>query len=113
MFVREDFDTLVLVKRLLKFVTIFFVVVTCLMPFLECFDRWDPPGLANDTELPVFLIALFVTLVLLAVFAMARRILEDQGEVTTTEIRFEILWVIVNSLKNIVIAPFIIPPLRI
>ncbi len=100
-------------KRLLKFVTIFFVVVTCLMPLLECFDRWDRPGLANDTELPVFLVALFVTLVLLAVFAMARRILDDQNEVTTTEIRFEILWVVVNSLKSILIAPFVIPPLRI
>lgn len=93
--------------------TIIFVMVTFLMPLLECFDRWDGPGLANDTEFPVFLITLFVTLVLLAAFAMARRLLDDQSEVITTEILYETLWAVFSPLKNIVIAKFFIPPLRI
>lgn len=100
-------------KRFLKFVTIVFFVVTFLMPLLECFDRWDGAGLANDTEFPVFLITLFVTLVLLAAIAMARRLLEEQSEVTTTEILYETLWAVFSPLKNIVIAKFLIPPLRI
>jgi len=100
-------------RRLIKFVTIFFVMVTFLMPLLECFDRWDRPGLSNDTEMPVFLIVLFVSLVLLAVVAMARRFYEDQGHFELTEIRYEMLWCVFSPVKHIVIVPFIIPPLRI
>lgn len=99
-------------RRLLKFVTIFFVMVTFLMPLLECFDRWDKPGLNNDTELPVFLIVLFVTLVLLALVAMARRFFDHQGDVETVEVTYEILWVVFDPQKQRVFAPLIIPPLR-
>ena len=92
---------------------IFFVMVTFLMPLLECFDRWDRPGLANDTEFPIFLITLFVTLVLLTLVAMARRLMDDQSEVKTTEILYETLWAVFSPFKNIVMAKFVIPPLRI
>lgn len=105
--------TIVDVKRLLKFVTIFFVLVTFLMPLLECFDRWDRPGLSNDTEFPVFLIALFVTLVLLAAVAIASRFHDDLGHMRTTEIRYETLWCVSSPVKQLSIVPFIIPPLRI
>ena len=100
-------------RRLIKFVTIFFVMVTFLMPLLEGLDRWDRPGLSNDTEMPVFLIVLFVSLVLLTVVAMARRFYEDQGQLKSTEIRYETLWCVFSPVKQIVSVPFIIPPLRI
>ena len=100
-------------RRLLKFVTILLVTVTFLMPLLECFDRWDRPGLGNDTEFPVFLIVLFVTLVLLAVVAMARRFHDDQSAFTLIKIEYEMIWCVFDPMKRIVIAPFFVPPLRI
>ena len=100
-------------KRLLKIVTIFFVVVTILMSLLECFDRWDKPGLSNDTEFPVFLIVLFVALVLLALVAMARRFFDRQNDVLWSPILYEFFWDLFSPLKELVVEPFVIPPLRI
>lgn len=88
-------------------------MVTFLMPLLECFDRWDKPGLSNDTEFPVFLIVLFVALVLLALVAMARKFFDRQNNVIWTEIRYEVLWDLFAPMKDLVVAPFIVPPLRI
>jgi hypothetical protein len=53
------------VRRLLQFATITFLLVTLLTPVIECFDRWDAPGLRNDTEFAVFAVVLLVCLVLL------------------------------------------------
>lgn len=100
-------------RHLVKFATIFFGVVMFLMPLLECFDRWDPPGLSNDTEFPVFLITLFIALVLLALVAMARKFFDRQKDLKTTELRYEVLWDVFSPLKEIAIALFIVPPLRI
>jgi hypothetical protein len=36
-----------------------------LMPLIEFFDRWDPPGPSNDTELGVFVLVLALCLILL------------------------------------------------
>lgn len=101
------------VKRLIKCVTILFVVVTFLMPLLECFDRWDRPGLSNDTEFPVFLVMLFIFLVLLAVVVIARRFHQDLSDVVSIEIRYEMLRTITRQFKVFVVNPFLIPPLRI
>ena len=73
-------------KRMLRLVTILMVSVTFLMPLLECFDRWDGPGLSNDTEFPVFVIALLISMVLLALVAIARRIKDQLAKQTTTPI---------------------------
>jgi hypothetical protein len=100
-------------KRLLKFATILLVTVTFLMPLLECFDRWDKPGLTNDTEFPVFLVVLFVALVLLAVGAMARRALDRQGNTVEGYILYEPFVVLLDAWTDIVVAPFVSPPLRI
>jgi hypothetical protein len=100
-------------KRLIKIVTICLLMLTCLMPLLECFDRWDRPGLGNDTEMPVFLIGLFVSFVLMVLIAIARRFHEDQARLEVTEIRYETLWCIFSPVKHIVFACFLIPPLRI
>jgi hypothetical protein len=99
-------------KRLLQFATFLLITVAFIMPLLECFDRWDPPGLTNDTEFPVFFIVLFVVLVLLAVIAIARRFYDGQSQFTVAEIRYETPWLAFSTIKHIVLTAFI-PPLRI
>lgn len=102
-------------KRLLRFVTIIMVTVTFLMPLLECFDRWDSPGLGNDTELPIFLITLFIALVILVAVAIARRTMAQQNAQTETDIIYEFLRSEFRSWTDIPVSPFtsISPPLRI
>lgn len=41
------------------------VLATILAPISELFDRWDAPGLSNDTEFAIFTLVLFLALVLL------------------------------------------------
>ena len=41
------------------------ILAAFLIPILEFFDRWDTPGLGNDTEMGVFFLVLFLCLVLL------------------------------------------------
>ena len=52
-------------RRLLQFATLFFVLVTLFAPLAECFDRWDPPGISNDTEFALFALLFMLCLVLL------------------------------------------------
>lgn len=102
-------------KRLLRFVTMIMVTMTFLMPLLECFDRWDRPGLRNDTELPVFLITLFFSLVILVAVAIARRAMARQNAQTETDIVCEFVRSEFRSWADIPVSPFISisPPLRI
>ena len=102
-------------KRLLRFVTIIMITMTLLMPLMECFDRWDRPGLGNDTELPFFLITLFLTLVILVAVAIARRMMARQNAQTETEISYESVQSELSSWTDIPFSPFvsISPPLRI
>jgi hypothetical protein len=41
-------------RRLLQFGTLMLLVVAFATPIVEFFDRWDPPGPSNDTEMAVF-----------------------------------------------------------
>ena len=52
-------------RRLLQFGTLLLVLVTVLTPLAEYFDRWDSPGISNDTEFAVFLLIFALCLVLL------------------------------------------------
>jgi hypothetical protein len=52
-------------RRILQFGTFLFVLITWLAPLAECLDRWDPPGLNNDTEFAVFALIFLLGLVLL------------------------------------------------
>jgi len=53
------------VRGLLQFGTLMLLLSTFLSPMLEFFDRWDPPGPGNDTEMAVFGLILVLCLVLL------------------------------------------------
>lgn len=100
-------------RRILRSATLLLVLVTFLMPFLECFDTWDKPGLTNDTEFPVFLIVLVVAFVILAVVAMAHRALNGHVEITAESVVQECFRVF-RSHSNISVAtPAVSPPLRI
>lgn len=41
------------------------LLATFVTPLMEYFDRWDLPGIANDTEFAVFVLILTLCLVLL------------------------------------------------
>jgi hypothetical protein len=100
-------------KWLLRFASIALITMSILMPLLEYFDRWDRPGLGNDTELPVFLITLFIALVILVAVAIARRTFTRQNAQTETNIVYEFVQSEYRSWTDIAVSPFVSPPLRI
>jgi hypothetical protein len=102
-------------KWLLRLVTIAMVTMTVLLPLLEYFDRWDRPGLRNDSELPAFLITLFIALVILAAAAVARRLMERQSAQTETEVSYEFVRSEFRPGVDVPVSAFISisPPLRI
>ena len=51
-------------RRLLQFGTLILILAAILPPLFECFDRWDGPGLGNDTEMGLFFIVFFICLAL-------------------------------------------------
>jgi hypothetical protein len=52
-------------RRLLQLGTLLFVLSTILVPVAEFFDRWDAPGISNDTEFAFFALVLMICLLLL------------------------------------------------
>lgn len=52
-------------RRILQFGAFILVLVTVLTPVSEMLDRWDPPGLAHDTEMHLFAVVLMMGLALL------------------------------------------------
>src|SRR6266481_4675744 len=52
-------------RRLLQFGTLMLLVVAFATPLMEFFDRWDPPGPSNDTEMAVFGLMFALCLVLI------------------------------------------------
>jgi hypothetical protein len=51
-------------RRLFQFGAIM-MLIGAVYPLLELFDRWDTPGLSNDTELKVYALLFAVCFVLL------------------------------------------------
>lgn len=52
-------------KRLLQLGTFVLILAALLTPIVEFFDRWDPPGPEDDTEMAVFGFIVVMCLVLL------------------------------------------------
>jgi hypothetical protein len=65
-------------RRLLQFGTSLFLLVMFLAPLAEFFDRWDAPGLSNDTEFGVFALVLALCLVLVVCMLIAARSLRNK-----------------------------------
>ncbi|MEO8735004.1 MAG: hypothetical protein ABI380_00545 [Edaphobacter sp.] len=53
------------VRRLLQLGFVLLVMATFFTPLAEFFDRWDAPGLNNDTEFAIFALVFLLCLVLL------------------------------------------------
>lgn len=51
-------------RRLLQCGTLLFLLVIVIAPLSELFDRWDAPGLTNDAEFSVFVLAFVLCLLL-------------------------------------------------
>ncbi len=54
------------VRRIFQLGTILLLLTVFLAPLFEFFDRWDSPGLNNDTETSVFCLILLLSLLLAA-----------------------------------------------
>ena len=65
-------------RRLLQFGTWLLLLVMFLTPITECFDRWDAPGISNDTEFAIFSLVFALGLVLVVcVLLTARSLLQS------------------------------------
>jgi hypothetical protein len=66
------------VRRLFQLATLLLTLVIFITPVSEYFDRWDAPGLANDTEFAVFAVVLLLCLLLVVckLLAMFRNRME-------------------------------------
>jgi hypothetical protein len=51
-------------RRLFQFAAVM-MLIGAFIPLLELFDRWDTPGLSNDTEFAVYALLFAICLVLL------------------------------------------------
>lgn len=67
-----------MVKRIFQLGTILLLLTVFLAPVFEFFDRWDAPGLNNDTEMAVFCFILLLALLLAACTLIYR--LPDRSE---------------------------------
>lgn len=99
---------------LLQFGTMILLLAAFVIPLLELFDRWDAPGLGNDTEMGVF----FLVLVLCLVLLVCKLIAGSSGRlswITTLLPRWEQTFRLLDRLlsKIIFIPPQLRPPLRI
>jgi hypothetical protein len=101
------------VRRLLQVGTFLFVLVTFLAPLMECFDRWDAPGLSNDTEFGLFTLIFALCLVLLVCMLMAARSM--LVKFASIRIFFDNCWLPIMAIlcKPILILPGFNSPLRI
>jgi hypothetical protein len=63
------------VRCVLQIGLVLLLMATFLTPIAEFFDRWDAPGLSNDTEYPLFLFVLFICLVLIVAKLVSLRAL--------------------------------------
>ncbi len=53
------------VRRLFQLGTLLLLVAAFAAPVVECFDRWDAPGITNDTEFSLFAFVALLCLTLI------------------------------------------------
>ncbi len=89
------------------------MVVTFVTPLAECFDRWDAPGLGNDTEFALFLVVFLLCLVLVVAMLVALRALERQSVLRLLLMRAKSFITRLVRVLSLAIVPHDSPPLRI
>ena len=93
-------------KRLFQFGAIL-ILIGAFYPLLELFDRWDKPGLSNDTEFAVYALLFAICLVLLLSKLMSSGVLKCN----LLSERFLILSARIRPVKAGHTSIFIVPPL--
>jgi len=101
-------------RRLLQLGTWCLFLAAFITPLVECFDRWDEPGIANDTEFAVFALILTLCLVLLvskllSVVALAMRLVAQSHSLDAESASAASA----HSLIAFFVPPLSSPPLRI
>lgn len=82
------------------------ILVAFLTPLSEYFDRWDAPGLGNDTEMGLFCLVFFICLVLL----VCKLIASLAARMSFTSIRLPAWHQVETLLDRIVSKSIFIPP---
>ncbi|GAC1362287.1 MAG: hypothetical protein NVSMB3_10500 [Acidobacteriaceae bacterium] len=100
-------------RRLIQIGVSLLFIVAFITPLAEIFDRWDPPGLDNDTEFALFAIVFALCLILLvcklisSLAAMAYRVaLPDSPPPPAASRAF-------SNVFDIIVPAHSSPPLRI
>jgi len=101
------------VRRLLQIAFVLLMIATLLAPLAEFFDRWDAPGLNNDTEFPLFLFVLFICLVLIVARLVSLRALKLQFVSRLVPLAFAFAFDGITSALPAPVPPNNSPPLRI
>lgn len=101
------------VRRLFQLGFVLLMMATFLAPIAECFDRWDPPGLNNDKEFPLFLFVLFVCLVLVVAKLVSLRALTLQFVSRLVPLPVAFAFECIASVMPAPVPPHSSPPLRI
>jgi hypothetical protein len=98
-------------RRLLQIGTYLFLLVIFLAPLADYFDRWDAPGISNDTEFSVFALVLALCLVLIVCLLIAARslLLNLVLERVAQELSDEWLPIGANRQVSIFIPPRLLP----
>lgn len=99
-------------RRLLQFAAAM-MLMGAFIPLLELFDRWDAPGLSNDTEFAVFALILVICLVLLVCKLVSSGALK-LGFISCQVFRHHGAKLIEAGYASILaVPPQLVPPLRI
>lgn len=100
-------------KRLFQLGFLLLIVATFVAPLAECFDRWDAPGLGNDTEFALFLFVFLICLVLVVAMLVALGALKRQFVARQVLSRMKFLNETLDCVMPSPVPPHSSPPLRI
>lgn len=100
-------------RRVLQLGFLLLMIATFVAPIAECFDRWDAPGLGNDTEFAFFFFVFLICLVLVVAMLVALGALSRQFVSRLVPLRVAFLIETLDWVMPLPIPPHSSPPLRI
>lgn len=100
-------------RRLLQLGFLLLMLATFVAPLVECFDRWDAPGLSNDTEFALFLFVFLLCLVLVVAMLVALGALKRQFVSRLVPLRVAFVFESLAWVMPSPVPPHSSPPLRI
>jgi hypothetical protein len=101
------------VRRLLQVGFLLLMLATFVAPVVEMFDRWDAPGLGNDTEFALFLFVFLLCLVLVVAMLVAFETLKMQFISRLVPLLMATFFERITCVMPAPVPPHSSPPLRI